>query len=76
MLNPKKKLAKKEIKEDTLLTAYAKMNTYYYENKKYVNYALTLTTGAARMRPRRASWHGSSRCTKRVRRILRNTKLQ
>lgn len=41
MLNPKKKLAKKEIKQDTLLASYAQATSFYYENKKYVNYALT-----------------------------------
>lgn len=41
MLNPRKKLSKKEIKEDTLLTAYVKSTSFYYENKKYLNYALT-----------------------------------
>ena len=38
MLTPKKKISKKEIKEDALLTAYAGATTYYYENKKMVNY--------------------------------------
>ncbi len=41
MLTPKKKISKKEIKEDALLTAYAGATTYYYENKKMVHYALT-----------------------------------
>ncbi|HLF15425.1 MAG TPA: tetratricopeptide repeat protein [Bacteroidota bacterium] len=41
MLNPKKKLVKKELKQDTLLTTYVKTSGFYYENKKYVNYALT-----------------------------------
>ncbi len=41
MLTPKKKLAKKEIKQDTLLTTYVKTTGFYYDNKKYVNYALT-----------------------------------
>ena len=40
MLTPKKKLAKKEIKQDTLLTTYVKTTGFYYENKKYVNYAI------------------------------------
>ena len=41
MLHPKKKISKKEIKQDTLLTTYAQATTYYYENKKYINYAMT-----------------------------------
>lgn len=41
MLTPKKKLVKKEIKQDTLLTTYVKTTGFYYENKKYVNYAVT-----------------------------------
>ncbi len=41
MLKPKKRLAKKEIKEDTLLKAYARATAFYYENKKYVTYAVT-----------------------------------
>ena len=41
MLKPKKKLARKEIKEDTLVKTYAQATSFYYENKKYVNYALT-----------------------------------
>lgn len=41
MLNPKKKIAKRELKQDTLLTTYVKTSGFYYENKKYVNYALT-----------------------------------
>lgn len=40
MLTPKKKISKREIKEDALLTAYAQANTFYYENKKYIHYAL------------------------------------
>jgi TolA-binding protein len=41
VLTPKKKLAKKEIKQDTLLTTLAKTEGFYYDNRKYVNYALT-----------------------------------
>ncbi len=41
MLTPKKKLVKKEIKQDSLLTTYVKTTGFYYENKKYINYALT-----------------------------------
>ena len=41
MLNPKKKLQKKEIKQDGLISAYAGATSFYYENKKYISYALT-----------------------------------
>jgi len=41
VLTPKKKLAKKELKQDTLMTTVAMTEGFYYENKKYVNYALT-----------------------------------
>lgn len=41
MLKPKRRLAKKVIKEDTLLKTYARATALYYEHKKYVNYAIT-----------------------------------
>ncbi len=41
MLKPKKKITKKEIKQDTLVTSYAKLTTFYDANKKYFNYAFT-----------------------------------
>ena len=41
MLTPKKKISKKEIKEDELLKAYARASAFYYANKRYVSYALT-----------------------------------
>ncbi len=41
MLTPKKKISKKEIKQDELLKAYVKASSFYYENKRYVSYALT-----------------------------------
>ena len=41
MLKPKRKITKKEIKQDSLLTAYAQLTSFYYENKKYISYALT-----------------------------------
>jgi tetratricopeptide (TPR) repeat protein len=41
MLSPKKKLSKKEIKQDGLLNAYAQTSNFYYENKKLVSYILT-----------------------------------
>jgi TolA-binding protein len=36
MLNPKKKLAKKEIKQDPLLTSYERASGYYYSNQKLI----------------------------------------
>ncbi|HLB00325.1 MAG TPA: tetratricopeptide repeat protein [Bacteroidota bacterium] len=47
MLNPKKKIVKKELKQDTLLTTFARTEGFYYEHKKYVNYALTALVIAA-----------------------------
>lgn len=41
MLKPKKKISKKEMKQDPLIGAYEQAQVYYYENKKYVSYALT-----------------------------------
>lgn len=41
MLKPKKRLTKKEMKQDTLISSYAKLTSIYYENKKYINYAIT-----------------------------------
>jgi len=41
MLKPKKKITKKEIKQDTLITAYANVTSFYDQNKKYISYALT-----------------------------------
>jgi TolA-binding protein len=41
VLNPKKKIAKKELRQDTLMTTVAMTEGFYYENKKYINYALT-----------------------------------
>ena len=41
MLQPTKKIAKKEIKQDALLTAYANATTFYEANKKYVTYGVT-----------------------------------
>jgi TolA-binding protein len=37
MLNPKKKITKKELKQDTLISGYTKTTAWYYENKKIVN---------------------------------------
>ena len=41
MLKPKKKISKKEIKQDTLITAYAKVTSFYEQNKKYISYGTT-----------------------------------
>ncbi|TLY32518.1 MAG: tetratricopeptide repeat protein [Ignavibacteria bacterium] len=41
MLRPKKKITKREIKEDELLMAYARVSAFYYGHKKYVSYAIT-----------------------------------
>ena len=41
MLKPKKKISKKEIKEDRLITSYVQATTWYQNNKKTVNGVLT-----------------------------------
>jgi tetratricopeptide (TPR) repeat protein len=41
MLKPKKKISKKEIKEDTLVTSYYEASTWYQQNKRTVNGVLT-----------------------------------
>ncbi len=41
MLKPKKKISKKEIKEDRLVTSYFEATTWYQNNKKVVNGVLT-----------------------------------
>ena len=41
MLKPKKKISKKEIKEDRLVTSYFEATTWYQANKKIVNGILT-----------------------------------
>lgn len=41
MLKPKKKITKKEIKEDKLVTTYFEATTWYQTNKKIVNGVLT-----------------------------------
>jgi tetratricopeptide (TPR) repeat protein len=41
MLKPSKKIVKKEIKQDALLTNYVKATSFYYENKRYVSYGVT-----------------------------------
>jgi tetratricopeptide (TPR) repeat protein len=41
VLNPKKKIVKKELKQDTLMTTVAMTEGFYYEHRKQINYALT-----------------------------------
>ncbi len=41
MLRPKKKITKKEMKHDPLVSTYARATSFYYENKKYISYAVT-----------------------------------
>ena len=41
MLRPKKKITKRELKQDPVLTTYAKVLNYYEQNKKYLSYAVT-----------------------------------
>ncbi|MBI4549208.1 MAG: tetratricopeptide repeat protein [Ignavibacteriae bacterium] len=41
MLKPKKKITKKEIKQDGLVTAYAEATSFYYEHKKHISYVVT-----------------------------------
>ena len=41
MLQPKKKITKKEMKEDVLITTYVKATTFYEENKKNISMGLT-----------------------------------
>ena len=40
MLQPKKKITKKELKEDALITSYVRATTYYEENKRAINTGL------------------------------------
>ncbi len=41
MLSPKKKISKKEMKVDPLISTYSKVTKFYYDNKKYLSYGLT-----------------------------------
>lgn len=41
MLRPKKKLTRKEMKVDPLLTTYSNVLNFYENNKKYISYAFT-----------------------------------
>jgi tetratricopeptide (TPR) repeat protein len=38
MLKPKKKITKKELKQDTLITSYMKVTGFYDTNKRWINY--------------------------------------
>lgn len=41
MLQPKKKISKKELKEDALISSYVKITTFIEENKRRINIVLT-----------------------------------
>jgi len=41
MLTPKKRLSKREMKQDPLLTTLGQLETFYEVNKKYISYGLT-----------------------------------
>ena len=41
MLKPKKKISKKEIKVDPLISYYTQAKSFYYNNKKYISYSIT-----------------------------------
>lgn len=41
MLKPKKKITKKDLKEDKLVSAYFKTTEFFYQYKKYVSWAVT-----------------------------------
>jgi tetratricopeptide (TPR) repeat protein len=41
MLKPKKKLTKKELKQDTLVTTYAQVTSFYDTHKKQINIGIT-----------------------------------
>ncbi len=42
MLQPKKKISRKELKEDTLIASYMKATSFYEENKKNISIGLTV----------------------------------
>ncbi len=42
MLSPKKKISKRELKEDTLITTYVKLTGFYERNKKNISIAVTV----------------------------------
>ena len=41
MLRPKKKISKRELKQDTLITSYMKVTTFYAEHKKQISIGIT-----------------------------------
>jgi tetratricopeptide (TPR) repeat protein len=41
MLRPKKKISKRELKQDTLITTYMKATTFYEEHKKQISIGIT-----------------------------------
>ena len=45
MLNPKKKISKRELKEDALITTYAKSMSFYEEYRKYITIGLAALAG-------------------------------
>jgi TolA-binding protein len=42
MLSPKKKISKRELKEDALVTSYVKITSFYERNKKNISIAVTV----------------------------------
>jgi TolA-binding protein len=47
MLRPKKKISKRELKEDALVSTYVKMTTFYETNKRNISIGLTVVVLAA-----------------------------
>jgi tetratricopeptide (TPR) repeat protein len=41
MLKPKKKITKRDLKEDKLVSTYFKASEYFYQNKKYFSWGIT-----------------------------------
>jgi len=41
MLKPKKKITKKDLKEDKLVSTYFKTTEFFYQNKKYISWGIT-----------------------------------
>jgi TolA-binding protein len=46
MLRPKKKISRRELKEDALVTSYVKLTTFYETNKRNISIALTVVVVA------------------------------
>ncbi len=42
MLRPKKKISKRELKEDALVSSYVKLTTFYEENKRNISIVVTV----------------------------------